>query len=180
MRLRNGLLCALMLAMIMAVTPAAAADDPATVLQRFNDARNSGDIAGAVALLTDDVRFVEGPCTADNPCIGVAATREPLEAGAVVHVRVTVVGTPVVTGTTVRFRAEVRFDNVPAGVERIIENTTVEVRDGKIASYFAILDLSDAQTAKLIAAQPLPQRPPSAPRTGGGGEASFIHRLGDG
>ncbi len=187
MRLWKGSLIAVLLTMLMAALPVAfgvaAADDPATVLQRFNDARNRGDIAGAVALLTDDVRFAEGPmCTADNPCIGVAAARETLEAGARVHVRETVVGTPVVTGTTVRFRAEVRFDNVPVpGVERLIVNSTVDVRDGKIASYIGIEDLSDAQTAKLFAAQRPPQGPPPAPpRTGGGGEASFIHRLGDG
>ncbi len=186
MRLWRGSLIAVLLTMLIALLPVvgvAAADDPATLLQRFTDARNRGDIAGAVALLTDDVRFAEGPsCTADSPCIGVAAARATLEDGNRVHVQVMVVGTTVMTGTTVRFRAEVRFDNVRTpGVERIIVNGTMDVRGGKIASYIDVPDMSDAQTAKLLAAQSPPQGlPPAPPRTGGGGEASFIRRLGDG
>lgn len=193
MQLWKGVSVGFLLLALVAAMPVthqvAAADDPATVLQRFNEARNSGDIAGAVALLTNDVRFAEGPdCPADNPCIGVAVARATLEDGARVHVRETVVGTPVVTGTTMRFRAELRFDNVPVpGVERLILNATVDVRNGKIASYIDIPDLSDAQTAKLIAAQPAPQSPPrvavipsAGPRTGGGYGASIIRRLGNG
>ena len=193
MQFGKGAFLGLLLLALVAAMPVAhgvaAADDPATVLQRFNDARNRGDIDGAAALLTDDVRYAEGPyCTADNPCIGVAAARATMEDGKRIHVQGTVVGTPVVTGTTVRFRAEIRFDNIPVpGVERLIVNGTVDVRDGKIASYIDVPDLSDAQTAQLLAAQPPPQSPPgmtvvpnAVPRTGGGYGASIIRRLGDG
>lgn len=65
MRLWKGLLVtALML--LMAGSPVAASDDPATVLQRFTAARNSGDVAGAIALLADTVREQGGGvcCTA--------------------------------------------------------------------------------------------------------------------
>ncbi len=187
MRLRNGLLSALLLTMLLAVLPAsravAAADDPATVFQRFNDARNRADVAGTLALVTDDIRLVAGdPCTSATPCVGVAANRAYLEDYISVHGKVTIVGTPQVSGTTMHARIEVRSDRIrAAGVERIVNNLTVEVRDGKLASYNAVPEMSDAQTAQFLAYVRAQQGPPTAPpRTGGGGEASFIRRLGDG
>lgn len=167
----------------------AAADDPATVLQRFTAARNSGDFAGAIALLADTVRFVEGPtCSPDSPCIGPAAARPFLEQSVPLHITLTAVGPPQVSGAAVRQRFEVRGDPfAPAGIGRFVGDATVEVRDGKIVSYINVPDMSDAQTARYLASPPPPQSPPPAqgtpsapPRTGGGGEASFIRRLGDG
>ncbi len=193
MRLWRGPLVALLLTTVMAVLPVAlgvaAADDPATVLQRFTDARNRGDVAGAIALLADNVRFVEGPtCSPDNPCIGPAAARPFLEHSIPLHILLTATGTPLVSGMTVRQRFEVRGDPFTVGgIERFVGNTTVEVRDGKIASYLNVPDTSDAQTARYLASPPPPQGPPPAQgllptplRTGGGSEASFIYRLGDG
>jgi len=188
MRLWKGSLVALMLTMLLAVLPASlgvtAADDPATVVQRFNDVHNSYDVPGTLALVTDDIRSVGGPrCTEAAPCIGVAAFRMNLEGGFIVnHVQLTIIGTPQVSGTTVRLRQEVRGDIYrAAGIERIVINSTVEVRDGKIASTTDVPDASDAQTAQFLAYQRARQSAsPAPPRTGGGGEASFIRRLGDG
>jgi len=162
----------------------AAADDPATVVQRFNDVRNSYDVPGTLALVTDDIRNVGGPrCTEAAPYIGAAAFRLNLEGGFIVnHVQLTIIGTPQVSGTTVRLRQEVRGDIYrAAGIERIVTNSTVEVRDGKIASTTDVPDASDAQTAQFLAYQRAQQSAsPAPPRTGGGGEASFNRRLGDG
>ncbi len=188
MRLWKGSLVALLLTMMTAAMPAsfavAAADDPATVFQRFNDARNRADVAGTLALVTDDIRLVGGPqCTPAAPCIGAAAFRTDLENNYIGgHTKVTIVDVPQVTGTTVHARIEVRSDRIrAAGVERIVNNLTVEVRDGKLASYIAVPEMSDAQTAQFLAYVRARQGPPTAPpRTGGGGEASFIRRLGDG
>jgi len=187
MRLRNGLLSALMLTMLLAVLPAslgvAAADDPATVVQRFIAARNRGDVAATLALVTDDIRFVGGPdCTPATPCVGVAALRTDIEGFIAAHVQVTIVGVPQVSGTTVHVRIEARGDPFrAAGVERVVETETAEVRNGKVASLISSPDTSDAQTARFLASPPPAQGPPSAPpRTGGGAEASFIRRLGDG
>ncbi len=187
MRLWKGSLIVLLLTMLMAVAPVAAADDPATVLQRFTAARNS-DVAGAIALLADTVRFVEGPiCSPDSPCIGPAAVRPFLEQSLLLHVVLTAVGAPQVSGATVRQRFEVRGDPfAPAGIGRFVGDATVEVRDGKIVSYINVPDTSDAQTARYLASPPVQSPPPAQgtpsapPRTGGGGEASFIRRLGDG
>jgi len=187
MRLWKGSLVALMLTMLLAVLPAslavAAADGPATVVQRFFDARNRYDIEGTLALVTDDIRFVGGPaCTPAAPCVGVAALRAELGNFIADHAQVTIVGVPQVSGTTVRLRIEGRADPFrAAGVERIVNNVTVEVRDGRIATHFGIPDASDAQTAQYLAYVRARQGPPTAPpRTGGGAEASFIRRLGDG
>ncbi len=187
MRLRNGLLSVLMLTMLLVALPAsfavAAADDPATVVRRFIEVRNRYDAEGALALLSDDFRFVAGPyCTPATPCVGVATQRAELKNFIADRVQVTIVGTPQVSGTTVRIRTEVRADPFrAAGVKRIVSNGMAEVRDGKVASLTSVPDASDAQTAKLLAGPPPAQGSPSAPpRTGGGGEASFIRRLGDG
>jgi len=184
MKLWNGLLVGLMLAMMMAVTPIAAADDPATVVQRFFDARNHHDVAGTLALVTDDIRTVGGPsCTPAAPCVGVVPFRTDLENVYIPkHIQLTIVGVPQVSGTTVHVRIEARGDIFSvAGVERIVSNATAEVRDGKIASFISIPDASDAQSAQYLAYVRTQQGPPTAPpRTGGGGEASFIRRLGDG
>lgn len=183
MRLWKGSLVALLLTM-MAALPApfavAAADDPATVVRRFIEVRNRYDVEGTLALVTDDFRFVGGPdCTPATPCVGVAAQRAELRNFIADHVQVIIVGVPQVSGTTVRLRTEVRADPFrAAGVERLVENETVELRDGKVASLISAPDASDAQTARFFAGAA--QGPPSAPRTGGGGEASFIRRLGDG
>ncbi len=187
MRLWKGSLVTLLLTLLTAVLPAslgvAAADNPATIVQRYIDARNRYDVEGTLALVTDDFRLVAGPqCTPASPCIGVAAQRAELANYIRDHAQVTIVGDPQVTGTTVRVRTEGRADPFrAAGAERLILLGTVEVRDGKLASYIDAPDMSDAQTAQYLASVRAQQGPPSAPpRTGGGGEASFIHRLGDG
>ncbi len=185
----HGLLLGLWLATAATMMPVAAADDPLTVVQRFFDARNRYDVAAAAALVTDDLRFVGGPnCTPANPCIGPAGVRAELTNNMIPnHAQVTIVGTPQVTGMTVVVRSEARSDVFRAvGLERTVNITTITVRDGKIASYSGVFDMSDPQTAQYLALQRAPQglpptpTPPAPPRTGGGGEVSFIHRLGDG
>ena len=188
MRLWKGSLVALLLlTMLLAVLPAslavAAADDPATVVQRFFDARTRGDVQGALALVADDIRLVGGPrCTPANPCLGISAFRAEMQAIVADHIQMTIVGIPQVSGTTVHVRIEEHGDIFSAaGVERIVSNGTAEVRDGKIASLNSSPDASDAQTAQFLAYVGAQQGPPTAPpRTGGGGEASFIRSLGDG
>ncbi len=188
MRLWKGSLVALLLAMLTAVLPAslgvAAADDPATIFQRFIEARNRADVAGTLALVTDDIRLVGGPqCTAAAPCIGAAAFRTDLENNYIGrHAKATIVGAPQVSGTTVQARLEVRDDSFrAAGVDRVVNTLTVEVRDGKVASLLSVADANDAQTGQYLAYVRAQQGPPTAPpRTGGGSEVSFIRRLGDG
>lgn len=89
------------------VPTVAAQEDPASVLRRFIDARNRGDVAGTLALATDDIRFVGGPqCTPVAPCIGRDALRSEVQSYIGAGVQATIVDTPQVSGTTVRAQVE--------------------------------------------------------------------------
>src|SRR5215210_7829248 len=98
--------------LLLAAWGAAAAEDPATVFRRFIDLRNRGDVAGALALVTDDIRVVGGPrCTEATPCVGKDAVRVEFQAFITTnHAQSTIVGTPQVSGTTVRVQLAVRED----------------------------------------------------------------------
>ncbi len=164
--------------------PAPAADDPATVVRRYFDTRNRYDIAGTLALVTDDVRIIGGPrCTEASPCVGKDAVRTDLLSFIAQHTQTTIVGTPQASGTTVRVRLEARADNISAaGVDRFINDTTLEVRDGLIASARAVPDTSDPQTAQFLEYQRTHPQPggamPGLPNTGGGGRAAGADRRG--
>lgn len=176
MRLRLIGMAVLILAALLGAVPAVAAqDDPATVVQRFFDARNRYDVAGTLALVTDDFRLIGGPqCTPASPCVGREALRAEMQNYIAGRAQVTIVGTPQVSGTTVRARVEGRADVFrAAGAERIINDVTMEVRDGKLASLVGVPDASDPQTARYLAflrnQQGAGAPPPGMPNTGGGG-----------
>lgn len=167
-----------LVALLSAVPAVAAQDDPVTVVQRFFDARNRYDVAGTLALVTDDIRFVGGPqCTPASPCLGAAAFRAELQNYIADRAQVTIVGTPQVSGTTVWTRTEARADVFrAAGVDRIVNDVTLEVRDGKLASHVGVPDASDPQTAQYLAYTRTRQgsgtTPPGMPNTGGGWHAA--------
>lgn len=168
-----------LLALLGAAPGVAAQEDPATVVQRFFDTRNRHDVAGTLALLTDDFRFVGGPtCTAASPCVGREAFRiQHLQTFVTNRAQAVIVGAPQVSGTTVVVRYEVRDDFIRrAGVERIVVTATIEVRGGQLASHVAVPDASDAQTAQYLTflrnQQGAGTPPPGMPNTGGGGQAT--------
>ena len=101
-----------------AVDASAQAADPSSVVQRFVAARNAGDVAGAMALVADDIRFVGGPvCTPEQPCAGrEVAQRDAVEQFiSTYHARLTVIGAPQVTGNLVQARTAVDRRPEPAG-----------------------------------------------------------------
>jgi hypothetical protein len=166
-----------LLALLGAAPTVAAQDAPATVVQRFFDARNRYDVPATLALVTDDFRFVGGPaCTAANPCVGRDGLRANLQEFVANRAKATIVGAPQVSGTTVVVRIEVRSDLIRrAGVERIVNTVTLEVRGNQLASHVAVPDASDAQTAQFLAwlqSQQGAGAPPGMPNTGGGGQAA--------
>jgi limonene-1,2-epoxide hydrolase len=166
---------AFLVAAVGVAAQAAQATDPLAVLQRFVAARNAGDVAGAMALVADDIRFVGGPvCTPEQPCLGRdVAQRDVVEQFiSTFHAHLTIIGTPQVTGNQVLIRTEVTDDRSrAAGVDRLVANLTVEVRDGKIVRWVSLPDASDPQTATFLASPPAqPAAPPAQlPRTGAGG-----------
>jgi hypothetical protein len=133
----------------------AQADDPGSVLQRFVDARNRGDEPGALALVADEISYVDGSaCPLVNPCSGPQAVRDDLRLFVSDHARSTLIAPLSVSGTTVTARAETATDAVrAAGVDRVIHAYTAEVRDGKLTRFRAVQDTSDARTAAFQARQ---------------------------
>jgi uncharacterized protein YbaA (DUF1428 family) len=132
----------------------AQADDPMLILQQFVDARNQGDEPGAMALVADDISYVGGSaCPLANPCTGPQAMREDFQRFIADHTQVTLIGFPSVSETTVSARAETANDAArAAGVDRVIDAYTVEVRDGKLTSFHTVQDAADARTAAFQAA----------------------------
>jgi hypothetical protein len=59
---------------------ASAQEDPASVILRFQDARNRGDMESAMALVAPDLVYIGGPiCPAESPCVGTEALRHTME-----------------------------------------------------------------------------------------------------
>jgi hypothetical protein len=144
---------------------ASAQSDPVSVLQSFQDARNVGDLEGAVALVADDMSYVGGPvCPPDNPCIGVDSMRSNIQRYIAGQEQAAIVGAPQVSGTVIKAHLESRSpDRLAIGVERTLSEVTVEVRDGQLASWGGTSDASDPQTATWLACQRAQQAETVAP-----------------
>jgi hypothetical protein len=144
--------------LVMIFTPAlnvSAQSDPVSVLEQFIGARNQADEPGAMALVADDIRYVGGSaCPLANPCIGPQALRAEVHLFISDHSRSILIGSALVSGTTVTARAETSNDAVrAAGQDRVVYVYTVDVHDGKLTSVHGVQDASDAQTAAFQAFQ---------------------------
>ncbi len=128
---------------------------PAAVAVRYFDLVNRGDASGVATLFTDDAVFIgAAPCEVTTFCKGTAAIAKRVEAAAAGHSKLTLVGTPLVAGTLVFLRWEVRSDPIQrAGLERRLVVGNVVVLGDKIGVFAAQDDLSDAQTLKFGTAQ---------------------------
>lgn len=147
------LAAALSLWVASAAVAAAQAADPAGVFRQFLDAETRGDTAAQLALVADDVAWSDDlPGTGCAPCVGKDALRRELERRrALSSAQISVVGQQT-AGNTATVRFEVRAAMMrQAGIERVVREATVEVRDGRISSVRAALDRNDAQTAAFVA-----------------------------
>ncbi len=168
-----GLAFVALLAFITAVS--AQSTDPVTVVQRYYEARNRGDVAEAMSAIAPEATYNTGPCTPQ--CVGAAdIQKREVENGIAGGNQYTVL-TATLSGMRVTVRVEIRSNlGRRAGVERFINDVTAEVQDGKIVAYSGVLDVSDPQTATFqafqrsqAAGQTTPAPVPAAlPRTGGG------------
>ena len=150
--------------------------DPLSIVQRFYAALNAENQAAALDLVADDV-YVPNTrlCPPGQVCRGKAPVELDVSGGIQAHARYTLAA-PQVVGTTLTADVERRFPRLQAfGVERLLSKLTVEVRDGKIATYQNVDDDTDPQTAAFYAMQraqaaagqlPVAQVPP-APRPSG-------------
>jgi hypothetical protein len=156
---------AALLALLVSGVGASAQSDPVYVLQSFQDARNVGDLDGAMALVADDMSYIGGPaCPPETPCLGVDAMRGNVQRYIAGQEQATIVGAPQVSGTVVKAHLESRNPGrLAIGVERTLSEVTVEVRDGQLASWAGTSDATDPQTAWWLAFQRGQQAQPVAP-----------------
>jgi hypothetical protein len=131
----------------------AAQADPVDVQQQLLDALARGDVAGAVALFTDDaVIDTESGYCAKSPCVGKAAIQKDFERYVKDSTRRVTPLNTFVSGNVLVTRFEARSAMIQkAGVERIILWGIREIRGDKIASSRCCLpDRTDSQTARFL------------------------------
>jgi hypothetical protein len=128
-------------------------DDPVAVQQQLLDALSRGNVAGALALFTDDavIDSQSGYC-AGAPCVGKAAIQKDLERYVTDKSRRVTTLNTYVTGDVLLTRFEARSATIQkAGVERIILWGIREMRGDKIASSRCCLpERTDAQTVQFL------------------------------
>jgi ketosteroid isomerase-like protein len=119
------------------------------IASSFGDAFNLGNVAGAMAFLTEDAVFEGYGLCAPAPCAGKAAIQKELERRLADKTQAsTIPGSDRVTGDTYTRRSEVRSDSIKAaGAERIIVASTTETKGGKVSLIRWVIDSTDPQTA---------------------------------
>jgi ketosteroid isomerase-like protein len=138
---------------LTATTGALAQKDPVAVQQQLFEALARGDVAGALALFTEDavIDAPSGPCM-PAPCVGKAAIQKDLERlVADSSRRVTLLST-YVAGNLLVTRLEASSATIhKAGVDRIVVWAIREMRGDKIAAIRCCLpERTDPQTAHFL------------------------------
>jgi hypothetical protein len=136
---------------LAASTVALAQVDPKALREQQFAAIARGDVAGALALYTEDAVIDGVGLCAAAPCVGKAAIQKELERRVAEKVHATAL-TYYVSGTVVTTRFEVRTDNTQkAGVDRIIGWDIFEMKGDKIAAARGQLwERTDPQTARFF------------------------------
>ena len=131
-------------------------EDPSSVVQRFQDARNRGDVDATMALVATDVSYVSGlACPPERPCIGTDAVRRDVQLFISDGAYSSDIGNSDVSGTIVQVQLGTESSvQSSVGVERTLSDVTAEVRDGQISSWQSVSDVTDPQTAWWLDHQP--------------------------
>lgn len=126
----------------------AASTDPASVLQRFPQARNQGDVDAAMQLVSDDIRFTaDSACTVQVACVAASTFRGELEQSIGHHVQTLIVSAAQGSGTAVRVSILLTSPGRTAiGVDRTLADVSAAVATGRIVSFRSDPDSDDAQT----------------------------------
>ena len=133
-----------------AKVPPTRAADPEGVFRTFVSALNNGDAAAAAALLDDDVTLFEPNGDGSFGLVGKvafeAALSELTTSGFYANIRSARVHGDTVVGVV----ATEDESTVEAGIDRYLEQFTVRVVDGRIASFDFLYDTDDPQTRTYI------------------------------
>ena len=162
----------LMVAMAQFWPASARADDAANVAsyRKFVDSINKGDVAGALALFTDDASLsgVRPNCV-PSACVGRAAIQNQLQTEVnAIHLQLQLIGSVnVVNGNVV---AQVAHRNDPIrqqGLSRVVVTETVTFSGNSISKFVVEPQTTDPQTAAFLRALSQPPAPaapvPAAP-----------------
>ena len=125
------------------------------VVSGFFDASSRGDADGAISAFADNAVFigarVTGPCSPQTPCTDLASIRQQTDAAIANHICYTIRSVEV-SGAVVLGQFEIRDDPSRAiGVERLLRSFIIQIPNDKISFYAALNDLSDPQTAFVVA-----------------------------
>ena len=137
-----------LIGLILWTAIASAQEDPASVLLRFQDARNRGDMESAMALVAPDLVYIGGPtCPPESPCVGTEALRHDLEQFSADQEYSSSAAGPDVSGTTVRVRFALQSPGRSAiGLDRTLSDVTATVQDGQLTSWRSVSVWTDPQT----------------------------------
>jgi hypothetical protein len=137
--------------LVAVATGARAQADPKALRQKQFDAITRGDVAGALALYTDDAVVDGVGLCAAAPCVGKAAIQKEFENRIANKVHATALNY-YVSGSVVTTRFAVHSDSTrKAGVDRIIGWDIVEIKAGKIGSARGpVWERTDVQTARYL------------------------------
>jgi len=180
MKLWKGSLVALLLAMMIAVMPAAAANDPLSVVEALDATLNAQNVDGALALFADDATVRQSPPQPGSTGVyqGKAAVRTFLASDVAQDIHFDLAAPRQVAGERVTWINNTSIDPWrKLGIAPLQGQGDATVHGGKIVSLTITLTPDSLATLQRAMAAATPSGPP---RAGGGGEASFIRRLGDG
>jgi len=123
--------------------------DPLSLVQRDLADETRGDVAGAVALYSDDAVIQNGGlCT--PTCVGKEAIQKEIERRVAAKNRWKIVGSYVSANVAV-VKTELQIGYIEgSGVDRVIVWCLYEVKDGKIAVATTLGQRTDPQTAQFI------------------------------
>jgi hypothetical protein len=137
------------MAQTVAGPSATGAGDPALTVWYFLDARNRGDLDAALALVSDDLAYVDGvTCPAASPCVGRDVVRRQLADDMAEGTVTTILDGSRVSGARVQLTALTWAPELEVlGVDRVLATITAEAPDGKLTLFRSDPDRRDARTA---------------------------------
>jgi hypothetical protein len=123
--------------------------DPASLAERDLAAETRGDVAGAVALYSDDAVIQNGGLCG-TACVGKEAIQKEIQRRVAAKNRWKIVG-KYVSGNVAVVKTELQIGYIEgAHVDRVIVWNLYEAKDGKIAVATTIGQRTDPQTAQFI------------------------------
>ncbi|MBI2320964.1 MAG: nuclear transport factor 2 family protein [Chloroflexi bacterium] len=139
-----------LLALLVPSLAASAQTDPAALIRQYFEARDRGDVAATMAFYADDAVLEGAGLCSPNRCAGKAAIQREIERQVAAKVQTTITDSQV-SGNAVTVRLELRGNAIrAAGVERIVNSVTVEVRGDKFVAFRVRFDTNDPQTATFL------------------------------